>query len=143
MPGVKDRGHGAVEGRDDDAVLGNDANALAQDAGGKGLVGDLLSGDDLALAGLQDLARGAADHGGHGLGGSFLRGSGLLLLGLVFLPDEPGQREGHARAFFSSGLSSFQMNQTSTKATPAAMSSSTRYRGTLFTAGMAGMPVTP
>ena len=48
-----------------------------------------------------------------------------------------------AEAFFSTGLSSFQIMKVRMKATPPAISSWSRYRGTLLTAGMAGMPVTP
>ena len=94
MVGVEDVGDFAVEGRVDHAFAGINAHAVAEDAGGEGVVGDALAGNDLAGDGLDHVRAGNADHGGggNGLGRSRRR----LLLRLLFLPEHEGQGEGHA-----------------------------------------------
>ena len=61
--GFRNRADGAVIGSVDNALFRINGNALTEDAAGKGLVRDVLLGDDLALGGLDDLAGFALDDG--------------------------------------------------------------------------------
>ena len=91
--GIRDRADLAVEGSHDIARSGLDADAIAQDAAGKGIIRNVLAGDDGAGCGRLDLTCGAADDG-------VFRDLDLLcgfrggFLFLFFLPEDPCAGEG-------------------------------------------------